>query len=198
MVIEGIHEKKIKKRRVEVLSSHLLGLIPDGSRILDVGCGSGELALALKTAKPSIEITGIDVLVRPGNAIEVAPFDGLHIPDDDASVDIVMFCDVLHHSDDAEQLLREAVRVTRKSILIKDHTLNGVLAYRRLKFMDQVGNRRFDVGIPCNYLREAEWREVFARLRLSVAHWIPRLGLYPWPMSLAFDSRLQFIAQVRC
>jgi hypothetical protein len=111
---------------------------------------------------------------------------------------MVMFCDVLHHSDDAEQLLREAVRVTRNSILIKDHTMNGVLAYRRLKFMDQVGNRRFDVEIPCNYLREAEWREVFARLGLSVAHWIPRLGLYPWPLSLAFDSTLQFIAQVRC
>ncbi len=198
MVIEGIHEKKIKKRRVEILSSHLVPLIPDSSRILDVGCGSGELALALKTHKPSIEITGIDVLVRPDNAIEVAPFDGLHIPNDDASVDIVLLCDVLHHSDDAEQLLRDAARVSRKSILVKDHTMNGVLAYRRLKFMDQVGNSRFDVEIPCNYLREAEWREMFAKLGLSVAHWIPRLGLYPWPLSLAFDSTLQFIAEVRC
>ena len=198
MVIEGIHEKKVKKRRVEVLASHLLERIPNGARILDVGCGSGELALALIGLEPSLEIRGIDVLVRPDSSIEVEAFDGRHIPHEDASFDLVLFCDVLHHSEDIEQLLRDAKRVSRGSILIKDHTMDGLLAYRRLKFMDQVGNRRFDVEIPCHYLRESEWRALFAKLELSIRHWRPKLGIYPWPVSLVFDSTLQFIAEVRC
>jgi hypothetical protein len=36
--------------------------------------------------------------------------------------------DVLHHTDDANVLLREARRVTRRDVLIKDHRLNGFLA----------------------------------------------------------------------
>ena len=53
-----------------------------------------------------------------------------------------MFVDVLHHTDDPMVLLREAGRVASGFVLIKDHTQNGILAGRRLRFMDWVGNAR--------------------------------------------------------
>jgi hypothetical protein len=43
-------------------------------------------------------------------------------------IHVVLFVDVLHHSKDPMILLREAVRMVRKAIVIKDHTLAGLLA----------------------------------------------------------------------
>ncbi len=38
--------------------------IPDGGRCLDVGCGTGDLALALARARPDVSVTGIDASAR--------------------------------------------------------------------------------------------------------------------------------------
>ena len=62
-----------------------------------------------------------------------------------------MFVDVLHHTEDPMALLGEAVRVARKTIVVKDHTLNGFLAGPTLHFLDRVGNARHDVALPYNY-----------------------------------------------
>ena len=65
--------------------------------------------------RPDLEITGVDVLVRPKNHIPVQLFDGRQLPFPDQSFDAVMFVDVLHHTDDPSVLLREAKRVARKA-----------------------------------------------------------------------------------
>ena len=70
---------------------------------------------------PMLEIRGIDVLVRETTYIPVDPFDGGTLPCGDAGVDVVMFIDVLHHTEDPMRLLREGVRAARKAIVIKDH-----------------------------------------------------------------------------
>jgi SAM-dependent methyltransferase len=74
-----------------------------------------------------------------GGTAPVAPFDGRRLPFTDRSWDTVLFCDILHHTERPVELLREAVRVARHSILIKDHSVEGWLA-RPLRFMDVVGN----------------------------------------------------------
>ncbi len=102
----------------------------------------------------------------------------------------------MHHTDDPMILLREAKRVARKVILLKDHTLGGPLAYSTLRFMDWVGNAHHGVALPYNYWSEARWRDAFATLHLTVQQWRPRLGLYPFPASLLFERHLHFIAQL--
>ena len=71
----------------------------------------------------------------------------------DASFDVVMFVDVLHHTDDPLLLLQEAQRVG-KIILVKDHFRKGFLAGPTLRFMDWVGNAHHGVVLPYNDLVE--------------------------------------------
>jgi len=73
--------------------------------------------------RPRISIDGIDVLLRRDVAIPVKRFNGRSIPYGEGSFDVVMFIDVLHHAAEPMILLREAVRVARQMILIKDHLL---------------------------------------------------------------------------
>ena len=106
-------------------------------------------------------ITGIDVLVRPETNIEVTEFDGRTIPFGDDAFDAVTFVDVLHHTDDATALLREAARVASTAVVIKDHLAEGFLAKPTLRAMDWVGNASFGVALPYNYWTTAEWHRAF-------------------------------------
>src|SRR5262245_22784366 len=98
--------------------------------------------------RPDISIRVIDVLVRPNTQIPVDRFNGKHLPHADKSFDVVCFVDVLHHTNDPATLLREARRVARKLVVLKDHTMDGIFAYHTLRFMDWVGNAHHGVALP--------------------------------------------------
>ena len=83
--------------------------------------------------------------------------------------------DVLHHTSDARILLREAARVSRCYIEIKDHLREGPFAKATLQAMDWIGNYGHDVVLPYNYLSEQEWREHFQDTNLS-----PEMDGKPW------------------
>ncbi len=194
--IDRIHGGYVFDRRVRVLSDHLAWAIPKDASVLDVGCGDGAMAKAISGRRPDLKIEGIDVLVREKTHVPVAEFDGSSIPRDDQSVDVALFVDVLHHTEDPMILLREARRVARKAIVIKDHTRNGVLAGATLRFMDWVGNARHGVALPYNYWPEMRWREAFGEFGLEAEMWRAKLGLYPGPAGWVFDRSLHFVARL--
>ena len=164
--------------------------------MLDVGCGDGTLDSLILGARPDVSICGIDVLVRPQTRIPVTQFDGKSIPFENATFDAVLFVDVLHHTQDPLALMREASRVSRRSLVIKDHTRDGALAEPTLRFMDWVGNAHHGVVLPYNYWPESRWQEAFKALDLLVERWDAEIGLYPWPANLLFDRRLHFVARL--
>jgi len=220
-LIERIHTTQVHTRRVRRLCELLSDVLPREGRVLDVGCGDGLLAKCIldrvgsasadrlfnsnsnnrsaeaDPTKRNFKIEGIDVLVRDDTHIPVTRFDGNKIPFDDNSFDSVMFVDVLHHTDDPMVLLREAKRVTRGTIVIKDHTMNGLAAGSTLRFMDRVGNARYGVSLPYNYWPKAKWTRAFDELGLKIERWEKNLGLYPFPANLIFGRSLHFIAQLR-
>jgi SAM-dependent methyltransferase len=195
-IIERIHGECTYNRRVQVLSNHLSELIPSDARVLDVGCGDGLLASLIMQKRPDIQIEGVDVLVRKRTHIPVKMFDGRRFPWADASFDVVMFNDVLHHTDDPLVLLREARRVSRQAIVLKDHTRDGLLAGPTLRFMDWVGNARHGVVLPYNFWAERQWQAAFDQLKVRAAVWKQDLGLYPTPASWFFDRSLHFVARL--
>lgn len=194
--LEAIHSR-VFSRRARVLARHLADLAPMAARCLDIGCGDGTIDALMAQLRPDLSIQGIDVLVRPSPRVPVARFDGQTIPFPDKSFDVVMFVDVLHHTMDPAVLLREAARVARTSILIKDHVLEGSLASPALRFMDWVGNERHGVALPYNYWRRDQWDRCFRDLSLVVEESRTRIGLYPFPASLAFERRLHFVGRLR-
>ena len=192
--IHWFHERNIHQRRIDVLANWIANRIPSGASVLDVGCGDGELAAKIQKRRPDLKIKGLEVLVRGETAIPVDAFDGCQIPYENNEVDIVMMVDVLHHSDLPQKLMDESARVANTQIIIKDHYLHGLAAYRTLAFMDQVGNSRHGVAIPCNYLTPDQWIEMFRCSDLQVQECINHLGLYPPPFNWLFERRLHFLA----
>jgi SAM-dependent methyltransferase len=195
LVIGAAHKRLVFDRRTHVLASRIADILSAGS-VIDVGCGDGTIDALIRDARPDVEISGVDVLVRPSARIKVTPFDGRRLPFDERSFDTVMFIDVLHHTEDPTILLNEARRVARKSIILKDHTMDGLLAYQTLRLMDWVGNAHHGVALPYNYWPERRWHEVFAEVGLQLTRWEARIPLYPFPASLIFGRGLHFIAEL--
>lgn len=192
-----LHHQLVFKRRVHVLSKALSEALPQNARVLDIGCGSGDIALAIMARRPDVTIHGVDVLVRPDTPIDVQEFDGANIPHAKGSFDVSLLVDVLHHTDDPASLLAEASRVARAGVLIKDHYRDGFLAEPILRLMDWFGNASHGVRLPYNYLARKEWHAVWQRVKI-VAEWVREdLGLYPMPFDLLFGRGLHFIAFLR-
>jgi SAM-dependent methyltransferase len=195
-ILNRAHGALVFGRRVQILAAHLAKEIPMRAEVLDVGTGDGSIAKAIALHRPDIKIEGIDVLIRPYTHIPVHKFDGKHIPLSEKTVDVVSFVDVLHHTSNARILLREAARVSRRYIVIKDHLREGPFAKATLQAMDWIGNYGHDVVLPYNYLSEQEWYEHFRDTSLTPERWTESLGLYPFLFSLVFGRRLHFIARL--
>ena len=193
---DQIHGNYVHTRRVRALANKFAELIPPNARVLDVGCGDGFISHLIQVKRPDIVIEGIDVLVRDSTHIPVIGFDGQTLPFADNEFDVVLFVDVLHHTDDPNILLNEAYRVSKNELIIKDHTQDGLLAGPTLRFMDRVGNARHGVVIPYNYWPECNWRRTFSKMGLKISFWTQSLNLYPWWGNWLFGRSLHFIARV--
>jgi SAM-dependent methyltransferase len=194
---ELLHRRYVHSRRISILSDWCSKLIMQNASVLDVGSGDGRLARLVAERRPDISIRGLDVRLRTNAVIPVEKFNGRSIPYGEGSFDVVMFVDVLHHTVEPMVLLSEAARVARRLIVIKDHLLQGTLAYSTLRFMDWVGNAHHHVALPYNYWTPEKWRGAFDRLGLTVSSWESNLKLYPFPADLIFGRSLHFIAALR-
>lgn len=194
-MINDLHANLVFNRRVRVLAAAIAERLPANARVLDVGCGSGDMAVAVMMLRPDVRIEGIDVLVRPETAIPVSAYDGAHMPFPDEHFDAAMIVDVLHHTDDPQAVLGEAARVA-KVVVVKDHLREGVAAYATLRFMDWVGNAAHGVRLPYNYLSLGEWRRIWSVLGLAADRFVTRIALYPRPFSWLFGRKLHFVTSL--
>jgi 2-polyprenyl-3-methyl-5-hydroxy-6-metoxy-1,4-benzoquinol methylase len=191
------HGRFVHGRRVRALVDAIAPLVETGWHVIDVGCGDGTLASLVARQGEGVQMRGFEVLIREDVAIPVQPFDGRHLPAADNSVDAIMLIDVLHHTDSPVDLLREAARVARQAVIIKDHRTDRPFAYSTLRVMDWVGNRSHGVRLPYNYLSMTRWREAWKQLDLTPDHFQTELGLYPWPASWLFGTGLHFLTRLR-
>jgi SAM-dependent methyltransferase len=192
--LQAAHARMVFSRRVRVLAESLSARIPPGSAVLDIGCGDGTIGNLLAERGSEVFIEGVEFAARPQCRISCRPFDGAKLPFADGSFDVCLFVDVLHHTDDPSILLREARRVTRRFVLIKDHLSENGLDFKTLQFMDWVGNRPHGVRLPYNYLSHKQWEATFAKCGLSIARWTTAVPLYPFPFSLLVGRNLHFVA----
>ena len=98
-------------------------LVPQGSRVLDLGCGTGEFLAHLRDHREcsgyGIEINDANVLActqRGVNVIQLNLEEGLALFDDQ-SFDVVLQLDTLQHLRNTEKMLRETARVGRIGIV---------------------------------------------------------------------------------
>ena len=98
-------------------------LVPEGSRVLDLGCGDGAMLDYLQRTRGcsgyGIEISETNVLacVQRGVNVVQLNLDGGLTMFDDASFDVVLQLDTLQHLRNAETMLRETARVGRIGVV---------------------------------------------------------------------------------
>lgn len=200
----GLIGNLMKSMHAPVYRSRLAGLAgvitPEllaTDRVLDVGCGNGQLGQALMEAMPGVNVAGLERAVRDGAAIKVTAYDGVTIPFEDNTFDVVIVADVVHHDPEPLRVLRECRRVAKRLVILKDHKVDGpavTLPYRRICLMDWAANVQY--GIPCLYDYPARegWHKRFAAIGARVVKEHEKLQLYPPPYRWFFTPRLQYLA----
>ena len=111
----------LKEASPDLLS--IARLVPQGARVLDFGCGTGELLAHLIRERAcsgygvELDDTNVQACVARGvNVIQLNLEDGLSMFGD-SSFDVVLQIDTLQHLRNAEVMLRETARVGRLGIV---------------------------------------------------------------------------------
>jgi len=114
-----VGDRVSERRDLQVIAD----LVPAGSRVLDLGCGDGELLAHLVRHKGcsgyGIEIDDANLqasLARGIDAMQLNLEEGLAMFGD-ATFDVVLQLDTLQHLRNAEKMLRETARVGRIGIV---------------------------------------------------------------------------------
>ena len=190
------HHARVHVPRVARVARALAAQIGSAGSLLDIGCGDGTVARTITEQVGASRVAGVDIKVRAEVAIEVTAYDGVHLPFPDASFDAVVISDVLHHCEDPSAVLREALRVAREVVAIKDHFRFGKLSELILLWMDRVGNAGPGVQVRGTYFSAGEWAELVegAGGRFSGVTW--PLQIHDYPFRLVTRDELQFAARV--
>jgi methionine biosynthesis protein MetW len=103
--------------------AHIAAWVPEGSRVLDLGCGSGELLQYLMQNKGcsgyGVEINSANIeacMAREVDVLQLNLEEGLSIFEDQ-SFDVVLQLQTLQHLRNTEVMLRETARVGRMGIV---------------------------------------------------------------------------------
>jgi SAM-dependent methyltransferase len=96
-----------------------LGVAPAGARVMDLGSGEGGSVDQFRAAAPGCRWVGVDIAdsvesrARTRQDAEFVIFDGVHLPFDEASFDLVYCKQVLEHVAHPAPLIAEVARVLR-------------------------------------------------------------------------------------
>lgn len=174
---DRLHAEKMPPRKLEDLETALVQQIGDteGKRLLELGCGSGDLTLVFAAA--GAEVTALDLspgmvdvarqrverfapdadvrfLAGPAEAVDAA----------DASFDLIVGKWILHHTDLAVLTL-ELSRLLApggRAVFIENSGLNPVLSFARDHIIGRFGVRR--IGTPDEHpLVKADYRTFASR-----------------------------------
>jgi hypothetical protein len=158
-------ERKWALKRAEVKRKRLLPLLSEGGSVLEVGAGNGALTKLLR--EEGMKTTALDIADKSLFAdVKVEVYDGEKFPFGEKKFDVCQLITMLHHTTNAEALIREAGRVSDRVIIMEDIYENRFQQWITW-FTDSLVNWEF-YGHPHTNRTDAEWKELFERNGLKL------------------------------
>lgn len=155
----------IDVRAAAILNS-FAGSIKSPCTIIDIGAGKGLLAQAL-TQQLDARVTMVDVASYNQSNLPLAICDSRALAFATDSFDYALLSFVLHHSQQPDAILREALRVAREVIVI-ENDVRGKWRQWLTQIIDSYPALRF--GTPPCYIAQSKnvWMKIFATLPVRV------------------------------
>ncbi len=180
----------IMNRRARGLAGRLQPWLPEGSRVADIGSGTGHNAANWRELL-HVSVDEFDVADLHWVGDGPTLFDGRNLSVANATYDVVTLLFVLQYSPHVRELLAEAHRISRGRVLLIQSTCQGRWGRMWLRLREFCwGPLAFHVagfvgairGQPCplNARRQFsldELRTLFQQSGFRICHWQPR----PWP-----------------
>ena len=152
--------------------------LPDAPRILDVGCGTGEIAGRLASLFPRSTIVGVDIIephlelarkryASLGDRVQFQVADAFELPFADGAFDLVVCRHVLQSVPTPEQVLAQLVRVTKQGgvihLLVEDYDMIHAAPTRiDVSWFWHAAPRAYGPSIGCDFY---SGRNAFHHLR---------------------------------
>lgn len=143
-----------------------------GDRILDLGAAEGFVAERL-VQTCGVEARLVDVIDLNRSELPHLVYDGRRLPFEDDRFDVAVLVYVLHHAMDPRQVLREALRVASRRVIILESTYVRRWEHKMLRLIDHSANLVRSLGRmereTLHFRTFQEWLDFFDNLNVRVA-----------------------------
>ncbi|MBR9706854.1 MAG: class I SAM-dependent methyltransferase [Candidatus Diapherotrites archaeon] len=156
--------------RDAIVIKYLKENLTDERTLLDCGCGTGRLGKKIQD-QLGLDVYGVDIRFPKPPLIPAKEYDGTTLPFKDNHFDVVLIVDVLHHTNDPDAMLKEILRVAKKTVIIKDHYYVNSLDRLWVSFMDVMGNIADGTPTPFNFYSLKKWQEIKDHYQVKIHKW---------------------------
>lgn len=177
-------QRRAQENEIDQRLQFIKAFVKKGDTVLDVGCGNGKFGKSVADAFGA-KVSGIDVVDYADAEIPVAFYDGHTIPHKDKAFDVVILAFMLHHVKHQEELLKEALRVSKDKVIIFEDVYFSPWQWLFVAWNDlytnilfgavrvikgEAGKGLLSIPMPFAFRSVKGWNKVFAKYGARVVH----------------------------
>lgn len=158
---------KFARQRAEQIFILIEEFLNKKEIILDIGCGSCNIVEILNQNNynvVSLDIKNLSII----DEIKPILYNGTNMPFKENAFDLSIILTVLHHTDRQDEVIKEAMRVTKKRILIIEDICNNIIDKLVTQIVDSLINLEIR-GHPHSNRNDQEWKDYFKNLGLKIS-----------------------------
>ncbi len=184
IMVEGIPLTKIldmkMSGRAEIIFEQIKPYfmdVPKGAKIIDFGCGDGQVTQLLQDTYNFTDIVGYEIKSYPAPhvTIPIKMFDGFKTHEEENTFDVCLLTNVAHHEAENQKMLEEIGRIMKlnsKLVVIETVPTEDTHSAFEINFLnDYFYNRLFhqaDIPVPGSYELTENWPHRFASVGFAL------------------------------